>query len=551
MAAIAGQGSSVTFLDLIIKSPWLLPRISSVSDLVFKPLIESWLDIRTDPAAVCFLLRHSNTNQNSVFPECLESGRPVVSDLFVDLLNMGLSLESPVNCSESVINSLCRAAIAFEIARLTSKVSPDLAWVGALLFDFKGLARNHIQEKSDSSSLARQYGLPVWIRLVNQLSEKDGLQVANAAGLIPGLGEIILLADLFTNEGQVAKSAQAKDLEKKLKLSGFLEKLEVSSIVKKWFGGNIRAYLEAKRKTPENIVSQCLQFAITTCNENKLIRSRDLLESDAYKNALQNLVRSGDQRFNDLKLQSVVELAAGAGHEINNPLAVIQGQSQFILSRMDDLEFDETRDKLKYSLESIIRQAKRINIILRNLMQFARPSVPAANNIKIKDVVGTVVNRLAGWALEKKVLLTVSESELFNLSVFADLDHTRMALECLVRNSIEAAGQDGWVRLGIEAFSQRGFTFFVEDSGPGPAVEDALHLFDPFFSGRQAGRGKGLGLSVAWRLTTLNKGLIRFNFPSDSKPTRFEIVLPIDDKSGLGIDEQTANDNNNSTSKAA
>lgn len=551
MAVTAGQGSSATFLDLIIKSPWLLPRISSVSDLVFKPLVESWLDIRTDPAAVCFLLRHSDTNQISVYPDCLESARPVVSGLFVDLLNMGLSLDTSPICTESVVNSLCRAAIACEIARLTSKVSPDLAWIGALLFDFKSLAKSHVQEKSDSSSLARQYGLPVWIRLVNQLSGKDGLEFANASGLTPSLGEIILLADLFSTEGQAAKSSRAKQLEKKLKLPGLLEKLEVSSIVKKWFGGNIRAFVESKRKTPENIVSQCLQFAITASNENRLIHSRDVLECDAYKTALQDLIRSGDQRLNDMKLQSVVELAAGAGHEINNPLAVIQGQSQFILSRMDDLEIDETRDKLKSSLESIIRQAKRINVILRNLMQFARPGVPSAFNIKIKDVIGTVTNRLAAWALEKKVVLSISESELFNLSVFADLDHARMALECLVRNSIEAAGQDGWVRVGVEAFCQRGFVFFVEDSGPGPAVEDALHLFDPFFSGRQAGRGKGLGLSVAWKLTTLNKGHIKFFYPSSSKPTRFEIVLPIDPNIALDAEAQTSCDNQDSTSKAA
>lgn len=551
MAALAEHGSSATFLNLIMKTPWLLPRLSSVSDFIFKPLSESWLDIKTDPGAVYLLLRYSDAHADTDFPSCLENARPAVSESVLSLLRMGFSLDATLVSNDSLVNALCRAAIASEIASITGKVSSELAWIGALFFDFKSLAKNHIQEQTDNATLMRQYGLPVWLRLVNLLSGKDGLEIATAAGLHPYLGEILLIADQYCRDGQAGKSLSVKHWEKKLKYPGLLEKIDVGAIVNKWFGGNIRTFVNSKRKTPESVIAECLQFAMDSIHENRLIQSRDNVESEAYKAALQNQIQSGSQRLHEMKLQSVVELAAGAGHEFNNPLAVIQGQSQFILARMDDLEIEETREKLKDSLESIVRQAKRINLILRNLMQFARPNVPAPSNLECKGIVETVIEKLEDWASEKKVKLSPVDGELFNCSIFADPYQARTILENVTRNAIEAAGMGGWVRIGLENSGSGQILLFVEDSGPGPAREDVANLFDPFFSGRQAGRGQGLGLSVAWRLIKLNKGNISFVLPSGFKPTRFVISFPMNELSALNFSEQSASDFHDAIIKAA
>lgn len=551
MAALSEHGSSATFLNLMMKTPWLLPRLSSVSDLVFKPLSDSWLDIKTDPGAVYFLLRYSDASDDSDFPNCLDSAKPIVSKSVLSLLRMGFSLDSTLVSNDSLINSLCRAAVASEIASITGKVSSEVAWIGALFFDFKSLAKNYAQEHTDNATLMRQYGLPVWIRLVNLLSGKDGLEIANAAGLHPCLGEILLIADQYSCNGHAGKSLSVRQWEKKLKYSGLLEKIDVGSIVNKWFGGNIRTFVDSKKNAPECVLADSLQFAMDSIHEKGMIQSRDSVEAEAYKAALQKQVQSGSQRLHEMKLQSVVELAAGAGHEFNNPLAVIQGQSQFILARMDDLEIDETREKLKSSLESIVRQAKRINLILRNLMQFARPNVPTPVKFECNGMVETVIERLQDWAKEKKVKLSTVGGELFKCSLFADPEQARTILENLTRNAIEAAGVEGWVRIGAGNSSSGQIVLFVEDSGPGPASEDVPNLFDPFFSGRQAGRGKGLGLSVAWRLINLNKGNISFTLPSGFKPTRFEIGFPMDQVAALNFVEHSSPDIQNSAIKAA
>jgi signal transduction histidine kinase len=551
VAALAEHGSSATFLNLIMKTPWLLPRLSSVSDFIFKPLSESWLDVKTDPGAVFLLLRYSDAHADTDFPGCLENARAPVSESVLSLLRMGFSLDTTLVSNDSLVNALCRAAIASEIASITGKVSSELAWIGALFFDFKSLAKNHIQEYTDNATLMRQYGLPVWLRFVNLLSAKDGLEIATAAGLHPYLGEILLIADQYSRDGQAGKSLSVRHWEKKLKYPGLLDKVDVGAIVNKWFGGNIRTFVNSKRKTPESVIADSLQFAMDSIHENRLIQSRDNVESEAFKAALQNQIQSGSQRLNDMKLQSVVELAAGAGHEFNNPLAVIQGQSQFILARMDDLEIEETREKLKDSLGSIVRQAKRINLILRNLMQFARPNVPAPANLECNGIVETVIEKLEDWASEKKVKLSPVDGELFNCSIFADPYQARTILENITRNAIEAAGVGGWVRIGLENSGSGQILFFVEDSGPGPAREDVANLFDPFFSGRQAGRGQGLGLSVAWRLIKLNKGNISFVLPSGFKPTRFVISFPMNELSALNFSEQSASDFHDAIIKAA
>jgi signal transduction histidine kinase len=98
----------------------------------------------------------------------------------------------------------------------------------------------------------------------------------------------------------------------------------------------------------------------------------------------------------------------------------------------------------------------------------------------------------------------------------------------LVRNAIEATPPDGWVRLRLEATADRALEVVVEDSGDGLrglTAAEREHIFDPFFSGRQAGRGRGLGLPTAWRLARGNGGEVRWDAAVVGL-TRFVLRLP-------------------------
>jgi signal transduction histidine kinase len=222
------------------------------------------------------------------------------------------------------------------------------------------------------------------------------------------------------------------------------------------------------------------------------------------------------ERVEAAKLAAVAEFAAGASHEINNPLAVISGHSQYLLKQ----EVDERR---REALESIVRQTRRIHSVLAELMLFARPPEPRPEWLDLGKLVREAAAELGPFAGERRVEIELGAIS-SGLWVEADPKQLRIALAAIVRNGVEAAPPGGWVRLQT-TFRPERFEVAVEDSGPGPDERSRAHLFDPFYSGRAAGRGRGLGLPAAWRLARENGGEVRY-VPVPGGPTRFVLSLP-------------------------
>ena len=216
------------------------------------------------------------------------------------------------------------------------------------------------------------------------------------------------------------------------------------------------------------------------------------------------------------KLAALAELAAGAGHEINNPLAVISGHAQRLLRTEQD---DDRAD----SLRAVVRQTQRVAGILRELMQFARPPKPEPGRVLVSDLFAAVRTDLEPFAAERAVRIELVNAPA-DVAVDADPGQLRQAVAAAVRNGIEAAGPDGWVRLRCETIPL-GVRLVVEDGGPGLTPDAAAHAFDPFFCGRPAGRGRGLGLPTAWRLARQNGGDLRHE-PTPDGPTRFVFTFP-------------------------
>ena len=217
------------------------------------------------------------------------------------------------------------------------------------------------------------------------------------------------------------------------------------------------------------------------------------------------------------KIASLAEFAAGAGHEINNPLAVISGQAQYVLKQLDWLDvpaeeidnvgeyLDNLRLKVEPCLHKIVGQTKRVHSILTDLMQFARPQKPRLQALSARSLIQEVMHSLQGLAEEHKVTLAPPEIA-HDETLQADPSQSRIALCALLRNAIEAAPADGWAGIRVEKKSDAMLDLVVEDSGTGPTPAICEHLFDPFFSGRSAGRGRGMGLPTAWRFARLQGG---------------------------------------------
>jgi signal transduction histidine kinase len=242
-----------------------------------------------------------------------------------------------------------------------------------------------------------------------------------------------------------------------------------------------------------------------------------LLESaaESVRQQIAQRRQAEECQLRDQKLRALAELAAGAAHEINNPLAVISGQAQHLLKTEESLE----RAK---ALERIVAQCKRINHILTDLMFFARPPKAKLRAVPLAKVLAAALDAVSPLALERRIALTTGESP--RLTLQADRDMLESAIACLLTNAVQAAPTDGWVRLTARP-GHRIVELLIEDNGPGLSAREAEHLFDPFFSGRSAGRGAGLGLPKVWRIAEQHSGSISFTCES-GKPTRFVLTLP-------------------------
>jgi signal transduction histidine kinase len=228
-------------------------------------------------------------------------------------------------------------------------------------------------------------------------------------------------------------------------------------------------------------------------------------------------VERGDARRALERLDALAEFAAGAGHELNNPLAVILGRAQLLLGRTVDVESAR-------ALRAIIGQAQRAHRILRDLMAIARPPRPRPRPCPTDEVLRACLRDLQREADGRGVCIQAEIPEGRPWS-WTDPDPLRQVAEVLVRNAIEATPTGGAVRV-VAAGDTRRLDWTVRDSGAGLDEPSARHLFDPFFCGRQAGRGLGLGLPRAARFVGLAGGELRWR-SSPGRGTTFHLTLPL------------------------
>lgn len=231
---------------------------------------------------------------------------------------------------------------------------------------------------------------------------------------------------------------------------------------------------------------------------------------------LDQLERRFQETLEREKLESLAEFAAGAGHEINNPLATIVGRAQLLLR-------DEADPERRREAAVIVAQAKRAHEMIADLRLFARPPCPEPRAFDLGTLVETLLADSAAAAEERSIELTLVRAP-GPMTVVLDPVQIQVALQALVRNAFEAIGREGRVELAMEA-SEASVVIRVTDTGPGIAPEHRQHIFDPFFSARQAGRGLGMGLSKCWRIVTNHQGEIEVeSLPGQT--TTFTVRLP-------------------------
>ena len=214
---------------------------------------------------------------------------------------------------------------------------------------------------------------------------------------------------------------------------------------------------------------------------------------------LNTLERAFATKLNHSKQESLIQLAYGLSHEINNPLANISTRAQ----QLQRGEEDEARVA---TLQRIVDQVYRAHHMISDLMFYANPPEPQKHSFDLvesaKQVVGEYQDEATRQSIRMEFLASTPKGH-----IEADENMVIEAIRVVIRNSLEAVGCQGTIEVSVSEDDDF-LKIQVADSGPGVSDQAHRHAFDPYFSGREAGRGLGLGLCRAYRIATLHGGEI-------------------------------------------
>jgi signal transduction histidine kinase len=218
----------------------------------------------------------------------------------------------------------------------------------------------------------------------------------------------------------------------------------------------------------------------------------------ALEQAVTDLKAAQSQLVMNEKLAAIGQLTAGVAHEINNPIAVIQGNLDVLRDMLGP-----QAEPVAPEIRLIHEQVQRIRLIVAKLLQFARP----------QDYVGYLEPTDPAQLIQDSLLLVRHLLKTGNIAVEQHVESTRQ-ITCnknelqqvvinLLVNAIQAMPGGGVLKIAVEDWDEAdmplGIRLIVDDSGPGISSADFDRLFKPFFTAKKPG-GNGLGLWVSKNL---------------------------------------------------
>ncbi len=243
------------------------------------------------------------------------------------------------------------------------------------------------------------------------------------------------------------------------------------------------------------IVAATLQDSARRLAENLAASNRSLAEAHQRLAETESLARLG-------------EMAAGAAHEMNNPLTVISGRAQLLAAKLASTE-------AQGAAEAIVEASGHLSELITAMRLLASPPTPNLRDVGADEVVGAAIDA----ARQRTGVQTPIEAHIPRVaapdggtgvapSALLDKEMIVTALAEIIANALQASNNTPITVRAHTANADRRLVFTVEDSGAGMSARALQHAFDPFFSERPAGRGTGLGLTRARRLVELHEGEI-------------------------------------------
>ena len=252
-------------------------------------------------------------------------------------------------------------------------------------------------------------------------------------------------------------------------------------------------------------------------NERKLKENIASLEK-----ANREIQKAQDETVESEKMASVGRLATGVAHEIGNPLGIILGYMELL--QRGDITGSERKD----FLNRIESEITRIHRIIRDLLDFSRPSADTKHDTDAHEILEEVLSVIGPQPLFETVEIKRSlEAEAATVSM--GQDSLKQVFLNIIINAADAMDEARCCAddapksvLTLESRNQNGFLIMrFSDTGCGLASDDIKRSFDPFFTTKAPGKGTGLGLAICYRIMEQAGGRIRM----ESEPGKGTTVI--------------------------
>ncbi|WP_443088900.1 ATP-binding protein [Vibrio sp. M260118] len=204
------------------------------------------------------------------------------------------------------------------------------------------------------------------------------------------------------------------------------------------------------------------------------------------------------------KLAALGQLSVGITHEINQPLTAISSHTRSAQKWLEQGRLDKATDNL-HKIETLLG---KVAALTHHLKAFSRKSDGKISSVAVMPVVNDAIELFAN----KQVPIVLDCNLSANESVRANPIRLEQVLVNLISNAIDAVEMTSEPVISVSVFrSGESVTIAVKDNGKGILADDIPHIFDPFYTRKEVGKGLGLGLSIAFNIIKDFGGSIRVN----------------------------------------
>ncbi len=242
---------------------------------------------------------------------------------------------------------------------------------------------------------------------------------------------------------------------------------------------------------------------------------------------LQELEKQKKISFHQDKLASLGSLAAGVGHEINNPMAIIKGYCDLLKSQLNKKTLNE--DTIDKSLGHIDNAIERVTSIVKGLKNISRQDGQGMDDFDVSELLQESV--LAIREIFEKEGIDLSLTTQGNPFILGDRGRIQQVVINLITNAKDAIEKNETkkIEVSLEVSPMASVILKVKDNGSGIPDDIQSKVFDPFFTSKGVNKGTGIGLSLCHQIVSDHEGQISFETNSKTG-TIFKIELPLSER---------------------